>query len=735
MGKRRKEDGAPELPPVPVRKDFSSLVATLPHLVLLYAVALIAIPSSYHLNTLKFGMVAIWVPTLALGYLLCVVKAQGDRRYPVNVIIFGGLLSFYGCQFVVSLFPVSLNYENEFYMCSFSLMVAWSLLVSLSFRTEERFKMAIYMVPPLLLVLGVMGILEYMETGKEIELGFGHKNYLGGFLVGAIFLTAPSLVISIAKRPEGISDWAKACLWALCLGGGLACLGLANARGSFGAAALGAVIFLFVLAYILVLEPRKERGRAFVVGFWVASLGLCLLALVGAAGLVHFAFPQLEKRLVDAIQSPAWALGPRTIAWGVSWDLFVRSPIVGNGLGSLYPHSFTGMPVYFRVHCFTPGFKHAHNDYLEIMQDSGLLGLALYLFIMLFTLICLFKVIRDKQRPLSLRVSGASVFSGLIGMMANAAIDVAPRMAVTQVAFFFLLGLAAALILMEPSGGAHPKGNGLWRKGSIVMGRKGMIFLSGGLLGVCILPSALYILTIYWPSECYMYKAVVSRGQEQRLAFLDKAVERNKKNIYARYQRMKEYLPLLGGKVSFERFLEEANIIEEIAPGYYRTPMYKAMGYFHEGDIRRAVTELERQLSQDYYFVPPYYYMLRLYYLTRQKGRFREVLKRVVERDIRFWVATENKIFTEDIHIRWQGKGRSQCEVEIIGKKGAVLGLPLALLDEAVESIFVQVRGDLAPYYIKAMNRFYDRCAVPDSIKRKIMAQSSRQSRILKTPS
>lgn len=735
MGKGRKREGSPELPPVPVGDDPPSLIATLPHLALIYAVALIDIPLSYHLNTLKFGIAAILVPLLAAGYLLYLGKDRGDRPYTVNAVIFGGLLFFYGYQFVISLLPVSLNYEHEFYVSSFFLMVAWSLLVSLSFRTEACLKMAIYLVPPLLLVLGVMGVLEYAQTGKAIKLGFGHKNYLGGFLVGAIFLATPALVTSITKRPQGALDWARAGLWTLCLVGGLACLGLANARGSFAATALAAMIFLFVMAYVLFLEPRKGRGRAFVVGFWVVLIGSCLVALAGAAGLVHFAFPQLEKRLLDAVQSPAWALGPRTIAWKVSWDLFLRSPIFGNGLGSLYPHSFTGMPVHFRVHCFTPGFKHAHNDYLEILQDAGLLGLALYLLIMIFTLVFLLKVIRDKERSLSLRVTAASVFSGIIGMMANAAIDVAPRMAVTQVSFFFLMGLAAALILMETRGHALAEGGGLWRKGFIGLGRKGMRTLLVGLLCVCILPSALYILTTYWPSEYYMYKAVVSRGQEHRVSFLDKAVEKNDKNIYARYQRIKEYLALLGDKVSFERFLEEVSRVEEIAPGYYRTPMYKAMGYFKKGDVRQGVGELERQLSQDYYFVPPYYYMLKVYYLNRHKGRFRETLKRVVERDLRFWLATENKIFTQDIHIRWTGKGAPGCEVEIVRKKEATLELPLAFLNEAVESIFGQGKGDLAPLYLTAMNRFYDQCAVPTSIKRKIMAQSSRQGRILKTAS
>ncbi len=735
MGRRRREGGSPEPPAVPVAADLSALLATLPHLVLIYAIALIAIPCSYHLNTLKFGIIAIWVPLLTVGYLLFVIRDKPGRRYTVNAAIFGGLLIFYGYQFLMSLLPVSLNYEHEFYISSFSLMVVWSLLVSVSLGTEERLKTALYMVPPLLLVLGVMGVLEYLETGKAVRLGFGHKNYLGGFLVGAIFLATPPLVISILRRPKGALDWAMAGLWTLCLVGGLACLGLANARGSFAATALAALVFLLVMAYVLFLEPRKGRGRGFVAGFWAVSIGLCLVALAGASGLVHFAFPQLEKRLIDAIQSPAWALGPRTIAWKVSWDLFLSSPIFGNGLGSLYPHSFTGMPVYFRVHCFTPGFKHAHNDYLEIMQDSGLLGLAFYLIVMFFVLVRLLRLIRDKEGSLLLRVTAASVFSGLIGMMANAAIDVAPRMAVTQVAFFLLLGLAASLILMGPGGDASAGVGGTWREGSVRLGPKGMRLLLGGLVCVCVLPSALYILTVYWPSEYYVYRAVVSRSQGQRIAFLDKAVEKNDKNVYARYQRMKEYIGLLGDRVTLDRFLNEASMIEKIAPGYYRTPMYKAMGYLKSREIRPALRELERQLSQDYYFAPPYYYMLRVYYLARYKGRFREVLRRVVERDLRFWLATENKIFTEDIHIRWEGQGRSRCEVEILRKKKATLELPLAFLEQAVESIFAEGKGDLASHYIDAMDRFYDRCGVPATIKRKIMAQSSRQGRILKTAS
>jgi O-antigen ligase len=134
----------------------------------------------------------------------------------------------------------------------------------------------------------------------------------------------------------------------------------------------------------------------------LAALGVGLVLLVGkrlpadkrlpaAAGLalalllVVFAVPPLRQRLAVAWQEAsrygfAWVASARGAAWLAAWRMFLAKPLLGFGLGQFEAHSFSFLPQEVlaergKVLGLETGFGEAHNELLQFLAETGLLGL------------------------------------------------------------------------------------------------------------------------------------------------------------------------------------------------------------------------------------------------------------------------------------------------------------------------------------------------------------------------
>ena len=136
---------------------------------------------------------------------------------------------------------------------------------------------------------------------------------------------------------------------------------LASSRGAWvGAAAGFFVLVVFIVSYTgvdLRATWRKQRRR---VGFWLAAAGL--ISLIAVAASLY-----MGRLLSHPTHGPA--LTSRSQFWPVGWGMFLRSPLVGSGW-NVYA-SF-----YMRANSAPPGeiFLHSHNQMLDVLACSGLLG-------------------------------------------------------------------------------------------------------------------------------------------------------------------------------------------------------------------------------------------------------------------------------------------------------------------------------------------------------------------------
>ena len=157
-----------------------------------------------------------------------------------------------------------------------------------------------------------------------------------------------------------------------------------------GAAALAFFFFVTLLLYVAILFSRSRMGilsagaAVIVLGFiWLRSSGqltravlvvMCLLAGTSAVGFWIGFGPVVER-----FGNLETDLATRLSLWKDTLALISRHPLLGSGLG-MFADAFTR----FQTALLGRMVDHAHNDYLEITAEWGVIGAGLMVGFILF---------------------------------------------------------------------------------------------------------------------------------------------------------------------------------------------------------------------------------------------------------------------------------------------------------------------------------------------------------------
>jgi O-antigen ligase len=201
------------------------------------------------------------------------------------------------------------------------------------------------------------------------------------------------------------------------------------------------VLFLFIMiAFIF------SRARASWMGFFLAlpfffylmlkihktsllshlhQIMACSLILVILGGLGYQFGPERFRKMV----SPKNLFASRTLMFRVkkytppSWWLFKQSPIFGTGLWSYRNMVYEAQaqlnisdPEYFKNYV-KPKPRRVHNEYIEILNDGGLIGAAVLILFFLTVMRHGWKVIKDEELHINDRIISATGFSAMVAVM------------------------------------------------------------------------------------------------------------------------------------------------------------------------------------------------------------------------------------------------------------------------------------------------------------------------------
>ncbi len=301
--------------------------------------------------------------------------------------------------------------------------------------SETRRRTAVKIIIAVCAAIALIGIAQKYTGAWLWQRGtfgpFVNRNHYAGFLVMGIGLTGGMLIERGAKN-ETLALYAAAAIVMI------AGVGLSASRG--GVLALAAeLVFLIVVTRVGGVREKASGAAVALRTVGVLLLGLAAIAgsiwLVGSEGLREN-FARIEQ---DA-QSNATALNPydlfsRRDIWQASWQLFQKHPLTGVGLGAF--------PAAYAQHDPSSGaqrVEQTHNDYLQILTDSGLIGGGLALAFLILLFVSAFKSAQTRDRHHRALTLGA--LAGCFAIVVHSFVDFNLQVTANAQLFLALCALA-----------------------------------------------------------------------------------------------------------------------------------------------------------------------------------------------------------------------------------------------------------------------------------------------------
>jgi len=199
---------------------------------------------------------------------------------------------------------------------------------------------------------------------------------------------------------------------------------------------LAIVVELVILSVFLV---KQKRGLRTAIG-----LGLFLVIVVGL--LTWVGGGELSRRIASV--NPSRSELSSDIRWYINRDglrMFLKKPVLGWGLGTfpvVYPQFRTFYTNFF--------VNQAHNDYLQLLVEMGLLGFGTMLWFVATAYTRAFRKIGDWTGDISGALALACVL-GLTGILIHSAVDFNLQIPANAALFYVICAIAASEPLAQPA--------------------------------------------------------------------------------------------------------------------------------------------------------------------------------------------------------------------------------------------------------------------------------------------
>jgi O-antigen ligase/tetratricopeptide (TPR) repeat protein len=363
-------------------------------------------------------------------------KILFDEEIPIGASPFNGFIILYvlfaGCTACFSAF----SYQSvpEFLKLLSCTIAFFAVAYFLDRRKIQKFVLAIVVITAIACLYAVLDvyllslfITKFTAKERSIISTFGNTGYFAGFLI-----TVLPIILSQIPR-KGISRIYRVFLSALAIGI-LILIILSKTRSTW-------IAVLFLFGWILFYYRR----------FLFQKRWLTLAILAGVA-IVVFSFRQIFLERIATIFefTSESSIARRTFFWQAAFNGFLDSPVIGQGFGtySIVMPRFRS-PDYWMVQS-EDIVPHTHNEFLEILSDTGLIGFGLFLAIIILYFIRVRRIYHLVQHDEKLLALGCAmgIASCLVDNLANLNLRTVPVMLL----FWIILGLT---VLLTPQKQLH----------------------------------------------------------------------------------------------------------------------------------------------------------------------------------------------------------------------------------------------------------------------------------------
>ncbi|MFY9558878.1 MAG: O-antigen ligase family protein [Terriglobales bacterium] len=358
---------------------------------------------------LKFTPHPLYAPMLAFGALVLVQWLAGVTAY--RHVTYSLLLLYLSYGMLAFVVTQALERSSQLRLLAWAVCGCGAVLASFALLQGIAPNGKLYWIWPL-------------EQGGLIYGPYVNHNHYAGLME---MLTPFPLVLAVSRFPHGNRKLAAAAVAALMAG----TIFLSGSRG--GMLAFG------VQAVVLVLLLRPSRGD------WKqpVALGVFLAVMIGF--LVWIGGNELTRRLASIHSEARQELsgGVRLTIDRDCLRMWRERPFLGSGLGT-FP------VVYPRFRSFYTSFfvNQAHNDYLQLLVETGIAGFTIALWFLVLTFRRAWPKLENWTETANGTLTVAALL-GCIGILVHSALDFNLQIPANAALFFVLCAIAACKPLQE----------------------------------------------------------------------------------------------------------------------------------------------------------------------------------------------------------------------------------------------------------------------------------------------
>ncbi len=306
---------------------------------------------------------------------------------------------------------------------------------------EKRYRLAAHMIVLAGVVVAAVGIYQYFITNvaqlkslesmghdmlarqlaSMINRAFGSFSSANGFAGYLILIIPVAIGLLIYERDIRLRVW---------LGLALATISAAE----YFAFSKGSLLALALALGVIIIGGLLKTGRS-------KKAPLVLLFGLAAGTPLYILWTFFSGR----ISAVATNIGGRVELWRGAWQLIIKRPILGSGPGTFG----TEITQHQVGSVYSP---YAHNTYLQMGAEIGLVGLAAFITAMVIILVFAWKRFRDSRLEGQVADKGREIsrdawlrlglIASLVGFLAHNFVDYTWYMPGVALTFWFIAGLA-----------------------------------------------------------------------------------------------------------------------------------------------------------------------------------------------------------------------------------------------------------------------------------------------------
>ncbi len=505
-----------------------------------------------------------------------------------------------GIHFFFTVFPSIIwryGYDEPYLIGLSAVCFAVSLIAVYSLNSAEALRGLIFLFTGLLGILSVFGVLEYFGLALvslnrqtfAVAVSCNNPNLYSGVLL--VLLPASYLSAFLVRNTMVRRDRALQILSIV-----ISVLGLVNLAMTQSRSALIGHFLSLVLIVVFLPRAVKTQGR---------TRSILRIGAMGCFSLAILALILFNDQFRNKIFSTFVEENSRLLAWRTALRIWFRSPLTllfGNGIGSFNPLFFTFKPAGYRLGPHMSSWDAAHNEYLELLVDGGILSLAAFL-------VLVGSVLWTGIRALPRGGAGKSEIdeSGLLilypltvipALLADGFFSTNLRTSYIRVLFFMVLALVpvvtdgsagglrpADLPLDHPDEGQRPVSD-------IYSGRLAFALLCA--VFVLLVPMD-FIFVRRFVSERLALRASLCEDLAEKESLFERAVTAEPGNVIPAAM-LAEFCLSVG---QYSSFNEQAERIDGMIPNFAGIGYLRGMAAIRSGDLETAFRLLEEYLVID----------------------------------------------------------------------------------------------------------------------------------------